>query len=126
VRLVRRERAQAEASLAAAQRLIEAIAASEPEAEAAAQLRQAAAEYLPRLTPLTALQQSKQAVGGLTRREREVAALAAEGKSNREIAEALVISVRTTKTHISHILAKLSLSTRAQLAAWARDKRLGE
>ena len=59
----------------------------------------------------------------LTRREREVAALVAEGRSNREIAEHFVLSERTVETHVSRILTKLHLSSRTQLAAWmlARD-----
>jgi len=59
----------------------------------------------------------------LTRREREVAGLVAEGRSNREIAERFVLSERTVETHVSRILTKLGLSSRTQLAAWmlARD-----
>jgi DNA-binding CsgD family transcriptional regulator len=59
----------------------------------------------------------------LTRREREVAALVAEGRSNREIAEHFVLSERTVETHVSRMLTKLGLSSRTQLAAWvlARD-----
>lgn len=53
----------------------------------------------------------------LTRREREVAALVAEGLSNREIAARLVVSKRTADAHIEHILAKLGFSSRAQIAA---------
>jgi non-specific serine/threonine protein kinase len=56
---------------------------------------------------------------GLTPREREVARLVARGLSNREIAAALVITRRTAETHVDHILTKLGLRTRAQIAAWA-------
>jgi DNA-binding CsgD family transcriptional regulator len=55
----------------------------------------------------------------LTGREREVAALVAEGRSNRTIASALSIGERTVETHIGHILAKLGGASRAQIAAWA-------
>ncbi|MDJ1132578.1 ATP-binding protein [Streptomyces iconiensis] len=55
--------------------------------------------------------------GALTRREREVAELVAEGLSNREIAERLVVSKRTADAHIEHILAKLGFSSRAQITA---------
>ncbi|MEV0091385.1 LuxR C-terminal-related transcriptional regulator [Streptomyces sp. NPDC050738] len=55
----------------------------------------------------------------LTRREREVAALVAQGMTNREIAERLVISKRTADAHVEHILAKLGFSSRAQIAALA-------
>jgi DNA-binding CsgD family transcriptional regulator len=53
----------------------------------------------------------------LTHREREVAALVAEGLTNREIADRLVLSVRTVETHVDRILGKLDLHTRTQLAA---------
>ncbi|MEU5880089.1 LuxR C-terminal-related transcriptional regulator [Spirillospora sp. NPDC047279] len=52
----------------------------------------------------------------LTRREREVAQLVAEGLSNREIAVRLVISKRTVDAHVEHILSKLGLSSRVQVA----------
>ncbi len=55
----------------------------------------------------------------LTERELEVVALVAQGLSNREIAEAFVISEKTVKTHIGHILAKLGLKDRTQLAIYA-------
>jgi non-specific serine/threonine protein kinase len=58
-------------------------------------------------------------LGGLTAREREVAALIGEGRANREIADALVISVKTVEAHVTRILAKLGFSSRAQIAAWA-------
>jgi non-specific serine/threonine protein kinase len=54
----------------------------------------------------------------LTERERQVAALVAEGLSNRDIAERLTIAKRTADSHVEHILAKLGYSSRAQIAAW--------
>jgi ATP/maltotriose-dependent transcriptional regulator MalT len=54
----------------------------------------------------------------LTRRERQVADLVAEGLSNKEIAGKLVISQRTAESHVEHILTKLGVSSRAQVAAW--------
>jgi DNA-binding NarL/FixJ family response regulator len=53
----------------------------------------------------------------LTRREREVAALAARGLSNREIADLLVVSVRTIENQLYRVYAKLGLAGRAQLGA---------
>ncbi len=55
----------------------------------------------------------------LTRREHEVAALIAQGLTNRQIAERLVITERTAETHVQHILNKLGINSRAQIAAWA-------
>ena len=55
----------------------------------------------------------------LTVREREVLVLVAQGKSNREIADELVISERTARTHVSNVLGKLGLASRTQAALWA-------
>jgi non-specific serine/threonine protein kinase len=54
----------------------------------------------------------------LTKREAQVAALVAEGQSNKEIAAVLVVSPRTVGGHIERILAKLGFTSRAQIAAW--------
>jgi NarL family two-component system response regulator LiaR len=58
-------------------------------------------------------------VDDLTEREREVIRLVAQGCSNSEIAQALVISDKTVKTHVSNILSKLGLQDRTQLAIYA-------
>ena len=55
----------------------------------------------------------------LTEREREIVRSIAQGKSNQEIATELFISDKTVKTHVSHILAKLGLKDRTQLAIFA-------
>ncbi|MBP9053268.1 MAG: response regulator transcription factor, partial [Ilumatobacteraceae bacterium] len=57
--------------------------------------------------------------GELTAREREVAALIAEGLTNSLLAERLFISPKTAAVHVSNILMKLGLSSRAEVAAWA-------
>ena len=62
------------------------------------------------------------APGGLTRREREIAELLAEGLSNKEIAARLVISQRTAETHVDHILSKLGITSRAQVASWVAEQ----
>lgn len=62
----------------------------------------------------------------LTEREREVLALVAEGKRNREIAETLIIAEKTVKTHVSNILSKLHLSNRTELKWWYQHQRSGE
>jgi NarL family two-component system response regulator LiaR len=60
----------------------------------------------------------------LTEREREVVNLVAKGRSNQEIANELVISEKTVKTHVSNILGKLRLEDRTQLAIYAIKKGL--
>jgi len=55
----------------------------------------------------------------LTPRERQILVLVAQGKSNRDIANALVISERTARTHVSNVLTKLGLASRTQAALWA-------
>jgi non-specific serine/threonine protein kinase len=59
--------------------------------------------------------------GPLTPRETEVAALLADGLSNRAIASTLVVSPRTAEVHVERILTKLGLSRRGQVAAWWHD-----
>jgi DNA-binding NarL/FixJ family response regulator len=60
---------------------------------------------------------------GLTRREAEVLALVATGRSNREIGQELFITEKTASLHVSYILAKLGVAGRGQAAAIAH--RLG-
>ncbi|MGH8240684.1 MAG: response regulator transcription factor, partial [Steroidobacteraceae bacterium] len=55
---------------------------------------------------------------GLTKRERQVAGLVAQGLTNKAIAAELVISQRTAQGHVEHVLAKLGFTSRAQIAAW--------
>jgi non-specific serine/threonine protein kinase len=61
----------------------------------------------------------------LTRRESEVADLVAQGMTNQEIADTLVISRRTAETHVNNILNKLGFSSRAQVAAWIVGRAAG-
>jgi DNA-binding NarL/FixJ family response regulator len=62
----------------------------------------------------------------LSRREQEVAALVTQGLSNGQIASTLVISPRTAETHIHHIMTKLGVSTRAEIAAWSATTQEGQ
>ena len=78
------------------------------------------AAELPSPRPLTPRRAAKQQFGGLTDRERDVAALITRGYSNREIADRLVLSERTVETHVRSILDRLAMSSRTQVAAWAQ------
>jgi predicted ATPase/DNA-binding NarL/FixJ family response regulator len=62
------------------------------------------------------------AAGALTRREREVVERVANGLTNRRIADELVVSERTVEWHVSKLLSRLGLQSRAQLALWALEQ----
>jgi non-specific serine/threonine protein kinase len=55
-------------------------------------------------------------IGSLTPRESQVAGMLAEGMSNKQIAQALVVAPRTVETHIEHIFTKLGVNSRTQVA----------
>ena len=103
---------------------IEELADSSLEEKLRTTFLSSASLLLPRPRPLTPRRATKQAFGGLTEREREVAILIANGKSNREIAERLVVGNRTVEVHVSNILSKLGFTSRAQIAVWAYEKGL--
>jgi predicted ATPase/DNA-binding CsgD family transcriptional regulator len=67
---------------------------------------------------------ARERYGGLTARERSVAALIAQGKSNREIADTLLLGERTIETHVTNILTKLGYTSRSQVASWVTEKGL--
>lgn len=60
----------------------------------------------------------------LTKREREVMRLIARGRTYREVAEELFLSVKTVESHVSNVLRKLQLTSRYELAAWAHERRM--
>ena len=67
------------------------------------------------------------AVGGesFTQREMEVLSLIAHHMTSKEIAAELIISEKTVKTHVSNILSKLGVSSRAEAARYAKEQGLG-
>ena len=89
----------------------------QPGLERALALRANAAPTVAKSTAL------ESAADGLTAREREIARLVAVGRSNREIADALVITEGTVEVHVKHILSKLGLQSRTQVAPWLGDHR---
>jgi DNA-binding NarL/FixJ family response regulator len=115
----RREDAQRE--VAAGWAAVEAFAAEIDDEEVRATFVSGATARFPRARPPSARQLAKDASGGLTEREREVARLVTKGLTNQEIADALFMSRDTARTHVTNIYGKLGLDSRAQLAVWAKE-----
>lgn len=115
---------EAEQEFSAARNLIEELAATITDEPLRDNFLQQATALFPPTRLLSPKQAAKQAFEGLTGREREIAALIAQGKYNREIAEALVLSERTIETHVSNIMFKLKFTSRRQIANWANAKGL--
>ncbi len=116
--------AEAEQAFATARALIAELATSVTDERD--DFLQAAMALLPQARPLSPRRAAREAAGGLTAREREVAVQIAQGRFNREIADALVLSERTIETHVSNIMFKLGFTSRRQIAAWAVEKGLTE
>jgi DNA-binding NarL/FixJ family response regulator len=98
-------------------RLAEAYRALGDEASAAVEIARAQATY----ERLGAHRLARGSPDGLTRRECEVLTLVADGRSNREIGEALHISDRTVARHLTNIFHKIDVSSRTQAARYAID-----
>jgi predicted ATPase/DNA-binding CsgD family transcriptional regulator/tetratricopeptide (TPR) repeat protein len=77
----------------------------------------------PALTVVGGYQVAAAPPSSLTPREHQIAALVAEGRSNKAIAEELSISPTTAARHVANILAKLGFTSRTQIAAWFADHR---
>lgn len=73
-----------------------------------------------------AMTRTRSLPGGLTEREAEVLALVAGGKTNRQVADALVVSQKTVARHLSNIFTKLGVSTRTEAAAFAFQQGLAD
>ena len=110
---------EAEQAFASARTLIEALAATIDDDSLRAHFLQQATALFPHLPQLSPERRTRQAFGGLTAREREVAHLIAQGYSNQAIADTLVVTKRTVETHIGNIMFKLGCSSRTQIAVWA-------
>lgn len=122
--LERSRQEQAREMFTVAREQIDTLAATIDEEALRENFRRRAAALIPAMQPLTPRQTAKQDYGGLTRRERQVAAVVARGSTNQEIADELVVSVKTVEAHITRILSKLGFTSRAQIAAWAVEKGL--
>jgi DNA-binding CsgD family transcriptional regulator/tetratricopeptide (TPR) repeat protein len=122
-------RAAAGAALAEARALAEGLGARLLTAEIDALARRARIEVAPAADGIAADGGAPEPVDaidelGLTPREREVLVLLADGRTNRQIAEALFISVKTASVHVSNILAKLGVTNRGEAAAVAHRLRV--
>jgi DNA-binding CsgD family transcriptional regulator/tetratricopeptide (TPR) repeat protein len=115
---------EAEQAFSSARTIIEELAANLPDEDLRQGFLFQATAMLPQKRAHTPDRTAKQAHGGLTAREREVAALISQGKINREIAEELVVSERTVESHVSNIMFKLSVQSRRQIRDWAVEKGL--
>ena len=73
-------------------------------------------------THIKTVLQNEEKLDDLTARESEVAELIVQGKTNREIAEELVLSKRTVEKHVANILSKLELTNRSQIVRWELEK----
>jgi DNA-binding CsgD family transcriptional regulator/tetratricopeptide (TPR) repeat protein len=110
---------QAQHAFTSARQSIVSLASTIDDAYLHEHFLRAALATLPRERPISVNRVAKEAFGGLTERERAVAVLIAQGKSNRDIADDLVVSYRTVETHVGTILSKLAFASRAQIAVWA-------
>jgi len=115
---------QARQERATGRQLIEELATAIDDASLRDQFLRAALDSFPQEKPPLPREAARQAFGGLTAREREVAALVAQGKTSREIADLLVVSERTAEGHVSNILGKLGFTSRAQIASWIVERGL--
>lgn len=109
---------EAEQATAAVHATIDQLSAQLPDELLRHALQQLARTRLPVPKAPTPRQRIKQAAGGLTARECEVAMLVAQGQSNLAIADILTVTERTIESHVSNILAKLGFTNRSQIAAW--------
>jgi DNA-binding CsgD family transcriptional regulator len=115
---------QAQREWTEARKIIEQLSTTIEDVALREHFLQTALASFPKEKPLLARRATAAQFGGLSERERQVAVLIAQGRSNREIAEALVISSRTVETHIANIMFKLDCTARSQIAAWAAQKGL--
>lgn len=119
VQLAQRHRLEARRSFDAARSTAAELVASLDEPALVTAFRTHVDAVAPPASERTPRQAAKAANGGLTRRERDTAALVAHGKSNRAIARTLGIGERTAEGYVAAALSKLGFASRSQLAVWA-------
>jgi DNA-binding CsgD family transcriptional regulator len=119
---VQRRRLEARRAFDTAREIAEDLAAKVPDEALRTQFREGIDALVPPAAPPSAGRAAKEAHGGLTQREREVAELIAQGRPNRLIARELGISERTVEGYVASALGKLGFTSRTQLAAWAVER----
>ena len=119
---LQRRRVEARRSFDAARAIADELAARIPDDTLRSRFLDGVAEAVPAAPSPSPSRAAKAAFGGLTRRERDVAVLIAQGKANKVIAHALGVGERTVEGHVASALAKLGFGSRTQLAAWAVEK----
>ena len=119
---VQRRRLEARRAFDTAREIAEDLAAKVPDEALRAQFREGLEAIVPSASPPSAGRAAKEALGGLTQREREVAELIAQGKPNRLIARDLGIGERTVEGYVASALGKLGFTSRTQLAAWVVER----
>jgi DNA-binding NarL/FixJ family response regulator len=120
------QREQANQAQNAGRQLIKELATTIDDVSLREQFERTALHSLPKEKLPLPREATRQAFGGLTAREREVAILIAQGKTSREIAGLLVVSERTAEGHVNNILGKLGFTSRAQIAVWVVERGLAK
>ena len=120
-RLARRRR-EARAAFDSARAVAQELASAIPDDEWRSQFVAAVDAIAPPRAPMSQARKAREAFGGLTRRERDVARLVADGKTNKVIARELGIGERTVEGHVANALSKLGFASRSQLAAWTVER----
>jgi DNA-binding NarL/FixJ family response regulator len=114
-----RQRLEARRAFESAREITDDLAARIPDEELRKSFVAGLEAFIPASPAPTAVRVARDAHGGLTKRERDVAELVAQGNANRTIARALGIGERTVEGYVASALAKLDFTSRTQLAAWA-------
>jgi DNA-binding CsgD family transcriptional regulator len=122
VHRAQRKRLEARRAFDTARAMADELADKVPEPDLRARFLEGLDAMIPSAPSPSAERAAKEALGGLTQRERDVAGLVAQGKANRLIARELGIGERTVEGYVASALGKLGFTSRTQLAAWAVEK----
>jgi DNA-binding CsgD family transcriptional regulator len=119
---LQRKRLEARRAFDAARALAEELASKVPDEELRSHFVDGLEAIIPSVPTPSPSRIAKEAFGGLTQREREVAELVAQGKANKAIGKELGIGERTVEGYVASALGKLGFESRTQLAAWVVEK----